>query len=94
MDYLKVSTDMSSSSWHPRYQIISQTWLIKQLKSSLALATSVLGEEIPLNQLKFLEQIQRNRIQLQQKVWRLMQQVHKLTSELQKQKGNLTFQIL
>lgn len=82
MDYLKVSTDMSNSSWHPLYQIISQASLIKQLKTSLALATSILGEEIPFNQLKFLEQIQCNWIQLHQKVGRLMQQVHKLILEL------------
>lgn len=72
MDYLKVSTDMSNSSWHPLYQIIPQTRLIKQLKTSLAIATFILGEEIPFNQLKFLEQIQGNQIQLHQKVWRLM----------------------
>ena len=82
MDYLKDSRDMWNSSWQPLCQIISQTGLIKQLKTSLALATSVLGEKIPFNQLKFLEQIKCNWIRPHQKVRRLMQQVHKLILEL------------
>lgn len=60
MGYLKITTDVSHFSLHPLYQIISQTRLIKQLKTSLALATSILREEIPFNQLKFLEKIQCN----------------------------------
>lgn len=60
MGYLKITTDVSHFSWHPLYQTISQTRPIKQLKSSLALATSILGEEIPFSQLKFLEKIQCN----------------------------------
>lgn len=52
MGYLKVTTDVSHFSGHPLYQIISQIELIKQLKTFLALATSILGQEIPLNQLK------------------------------------------
>lgn len=59
MGYLKVTTDISHFSLHPLYQIISQTKLIRQLKTVLALATSTLGEEIQPIKI-FLEKSQCN----------------------------------